>query len=122
MSDFTFIFVSQDFEKAVKYYRDALKLPVAHDWDRGPGNKGSVFQAGNGKIEILALKPDMEYKQPANFEISMEVDDVDAYYAYIQSIDLPIKGELANKPWGQRTFSLTDPDGIKLIFYNDIVK
>ncbi len=122
MSDFTFIFVSKDFEQAVKYYRDALKFPVVHDWDNGPENKGSVFQAGNGKIEVLAMKSGSEYKQPANFEISMEVDDVDAFYAYIQSINLPIRGILADKPWGQRTFSLTDPDGIKLIFYSDMVK
>ncbi len=117
MTDFCIIFVAKNFDNSVHYYRDQLGFTVCHEWNKGPGNRGSVFRVGDGKIEILELKSGMEYKQPQNFEISMEVENVDDFYKKVQSNGLPIRGQLADKPWGQRAFSLSDPDDIKLIFY-----
>jgi len=120
MGTFTIIFVSKDFNQAVQFYRDKLKFPVLNQWDKGPGNQGCLFRIGEGQIEILSVKPGAEYKQPANFEISMDVEDADQFYAYVKSAGLPIRGEITDKPWGARAFSLTDPDGIKLIFSSRI--
>jgi len=52
--------------------------------------------------------------------LAYEVDDVDEWYRRIQEKGLPIRGELVHKPWGHRTFSITDPDGIKVILYSII--
>ena len=120
MGTFTIIFVSRDFEQAVHFYRDNLNFPALNQWDRGPGNQGCMFRIGEGQLEILAIKPDAEYKQPANFEISIEVDDADRFYSFVKSAGIPIRGEIADKPWGARAFSVTDPDGIKLIFSSKI--
>jgi len=120
MGTFTVIFVSKDFNQAVTFYRQKLNFPVAHEWDRGPGNQGCVFRIGDSQIEILALKPDAEYKQPANFEISIDVENADQFYSFVKSAGIPIRGEIADKPWGARAFSVTDPDGIKLIFSSKI--
>jgi uncharacterized glyoxalase superfamily protein PhnB len=120
MSGFGIVFVSGDYDAAIHYYRDLLNFSVDHSWDNGAGNKGCVFRVGDGTIEILALKPNVEHKPPMNFEIYMEVEDVNDFYFHVKSKGIPISGEIADKPWGQRTFSLSDPDGIKLVFYSAI--
>ncbi|MEN6523328.1 MAG: VOC family protein [Anaerolineaceae bacterium] len=120
MAGFGIVFISKNYDEAIHFYRDLLKFTVDHSWDNGAGNRGSVFCVGNGTIEILALKPDAEHKPPMNFEVYMEVENVDQFYFHVKSLGIPIRGEIADKPWGQRTFSLTDPDGIKLVFYTVI--
>ena len=79
-----------------------------------------MFQAACGIIEVLALPPGEEYTPPRGMEVAYEVDDVDEWYRRVREKGLLIRGELADKPWGHRTFSLTDPDGIKVILYSII--
>lgn len=44
--------------------------------------------------------------------ITIEVPDVDAEYARIRALGLPIEVEIRDEPWGERHFSLKDPNGI----------
>jgi lactoylglutathione lyase len=41
----------------------------------------------------------------------LEVDDVDAEYAYVVSTGWPRDAELVVRPWGLRDFRLLDPAG-----------
>jgi catechol 2,3-dioxygenase-like lactoylglutathione lyase family enzyme len=79
-----------------------------------------LFQAGSGIIEVLALAPGKECVSLQGGELAYEVEDVDEWYRRVRERSLPIKGELADKPWGHRSFSVTDPDGIKVILYSII--
>ena len=118
--EFRFIFRAQDYEAAVAFYRDGLELPVVGSWDRGPAERGTLFQAASGIIEALARAPGRECVSLQGGELAYEVDDVDERYRRVQEKGLPIRGELADKPWGHRAFSVTDPDGIKVILYSII--
>ena len=118
--EFRFIFRAKDYETSVTFYRDELELPIVASWDRGPAQRGTLFQAASGIIEVLALAPGEEYTPLQGGELAYEVDDVDEQYQRVQEKGLPIRGELADKPWGHRTFSVTDPDGIKVIVYSII--
>ncbi|MEE8391279.1 MAG: VOC family protein, partial [Anaerolineae bacterium] len=102
------------------FYRNGLELPIVDSWDRGPAQRGTLFQAAAGIIEVLALAPGEEYTPLQGGELAYEVDDVDEWYQRVQERNLPIRGELADKPWGHRAFSVTDPDGIKVIVYSII--
>jgi len=115
--EFRFIFRAKDYEASVAFYRDGLKLPVIGSWDRGPAERGTLFQAACGIIEVLAFAPEDEYTPPQGVELAYEVDDVDRSYRRVQKKGLSIRGELADKPWGHRAFSLIDPDGNKVILY-----
>jgi uncharacterized glyoxalase superfamily protein PhnB len=79
-----------------------------------------LFQAASGVIEVLALHPGETYVPPQGLELSYEVEDVDGWYERVQEKGLPINKGLADKPWGHRTFSVTDPDSIKVILYSVI--
>jgi catechol 2,3-dioxygenase-like lactoylglutathione lyase family enzyme len=117
VGEFRFIFRAKDYEASVAFYRDGLELPVIGSWDRGLAERGTLFQAASGIIEVLALAPGEEYTPPQGVELAYEVDDVDRWHRRVQKKGLSIRGELADKPWGHRTFSLTDPDGNKVILY-----
>jgi len=118
--EFRFIFRAQDYEAAVAFYRDGLNLPIVGSWDQGPAQRGTLFQAASGIIEVLARAPGQECVSLQGGELAYEVDDVDGWYRRVQEKRLPIQGELADKPWGHRSFSVTDPDGIKVILYSII--
>ena len=118
--EFRFIFRAQNYEAAVTFYRDGLELPVVGSWDQGPAERGTLFQVASGIIEVLALVPGRECVSLQGGELAYEVDDVDERYRRVQEKGLPIRGELADKPWGHRSFSVTDPDGIKVILYSVI--
>lgn len=118
--EFRFIFRARDYEAAVDFYRDGLELPVVGSWDQGPAQRGTLFQAASGIIEVLARTPGRECVSLQGGELAYEVNDVDEWYRRVQEKGLPVRGELADKPWGHRSFSITDPDGIKLILYSII--
>jgi len=118
--EFRFIFRAKDYEASVAFYRDGLELPVVGSWDRGPSQRGTLFQAASGIIEVLALAPGDAYVPPQGMELGYEVDDVDEWYQRAQKKDLPVSKEIADRPWGHRTFSITDPDGIRVILYSII--
>jgi len=44
------------------------------------------------------------------------VDDVDAQYARVRAAGAVIVLELAERPWGDRTFQVTDPEHHQWIF------
>jgi catechol 2,3-dioxygenase-like lactoylglutathione lyase family enzyme len=118
--EFRFIFRAKDYDASVAFYRDGLELPIVGSWDRGPAERGTLFQAASGVIEVLAVRPGETYVQPQGMELSYEVNDVNGWYERVQEKGLPIKKGLADKPWGHRTFSVTDPDSIKVILYSVI--
>ncbi len=119
-AEFRIIFRAKDYEASVTFYRDGLELPVIGSWDRGPAERGTLFQVASGIIEVLALPPGEEHTPLQGVELAYEVDGVDEWYRRVQEKGLPIRGELTDKPWGHRAFSVTDPDGIKVILYSII--
>lgn len=122
---FRFAFFPRDYESTVAFYRDGLELPIVGTWDRGPGpgERGTLFTAGSGLIETLALPENRDesvwdYRPPQGVLIVIEVDDVDSHYKSALEKELPIKEELRDQDWGHRSFRVSDPNGITLYFFS----
>ena len=49
--------------------------------------------------------------------LSFEVEDVDAEYEKIQDEDITICQSLQDKPWGERSFVVDDPNGVHVYVY-----
>jgi hypothetical protein len=64
-------------------------------------------------FEFKALDPNENYGQ-----VYIRTDDIDALYSSFleKQINIHPNGTLATKPWGQREFSLLDPDNNLLTF------
>ena len=64
------------------------------------------------------LDPRQNYGQ-----VYIRTDDINSWYqtATEKSIDMPTAGRLQVKPWGQKEFSLLDPDNNLLTFGQNAV-
>jgi len=52
--------------------------------------------------------------------ISFEVDDADAEYDRLKAAGLEIYQDLQDKPWGERSFVIDDPNGAHVYIYKSI--
>ena len=120
-------FAAQDYDASVAFYREGLELEVIGSWDRGPGDRGTLFRAASGIIEVLTLpeRPDVDgtlgdYVPPQGISVMIETEDVSGYYRRCEEKGLAAKEPLADQPWGHRRFVLTDPDRLRLYFFSEI--
>lgn len=117
---FRVVFSPQDFEAAAAFYRDGLGLPVDHEWDFGGGDRGIVFIAGGGMVELIGLMPGQAYVKPQGLGLLIQVDDADRWYGLAQERGLPVAQEPTSYPWGHRIVRLADPDGIVVSLFSPV--
>ncbi len=118
--EFRFMFTARDYAKSVAFYRDDLALPLDHDWDYGPSDRGSVFAAGGGKVEIFGAADDAPYTAPVGIGMLIEVDDADAWHRRAVERGLTVVQPPTSFPWGHRVLRLMDPDGIVVSLFSFI--
>jgi catechol 2,3-dioxygenase-like lactoylglutathione lyase family enzyme len=116
--EFRFGFFSTDYEATVAFYRDSLELPVVGGWDQGLDSRGTLFSAGSGVIEAIALPPGREFAPPEGAWLVIEVEDVDRLYQRALQRGLRIRQELTERPWGAREFKVFDPSGIIVVLFS----
>ena len=82
------------------------------------GDYGDYLMVGKDHIEIhffefRQLDPKENYGQ-----VYIRTDDIDSLYQAMlgNQTDIHPNGHLQNKPWGQREFSILDPDNNLLTF------
>jgi predicted enzyme related to lactoylglutathione lyase len=114
---FRFVFYPKDFEAAAAFYRQGLELPVDHEWDYGAGDRGIVFFAASGMIELLGLSHGREYVRPQGVDMLIQVDDADRWFKNAQERSLTVLLEPTTFPWGHRVVRLQDPDGITVSLF-----
>lgn len=70
-------------------------------------------------FEFKALRPKKNYGQ-----IYIRTNNIDDFYQSLLDDNIPIhpNGPLEMKPWGQKEFSLLDPDSNLLTFGQDMLK
>jgi catechol 2,3-dioxygenase-like lactoylglutathione lyase family enzyme len=125
MSDleFRFAYFTPEFEATVAFYREGLELPLADSWERGPDDRGALFRAASGIIEVLARPRSGSSSQPWDVRppqgafMVIEAEDVDELHRRALARNLPIQQELTLKPWGHRTLCLREPNGLTLYFF-----
>lgn len=109
------VLVVEDLDRALGFYVDVLGLPLGH-------RSGPFAQLDTGRTrlalyerEAMAQTLGFGVRAPGldapGFEIGFKVDDVDAAYAELVGAGAPGVTEPADRPWGQRTAYVRDPDG-----------
>ncbi len=123
---FRFAYFTPQYESTVAFYRDGLQLPVIETWDRHPEDRGTLFGAASGIIEVLALPKSGESshlwddRPPQGAFMVIEVDQVEARYQRAVEKGLPIKQKLMDQDWGHRSFCVCDPNGLTHYFFREI--
>lgn len=122
---FRFAYCTPKYEITVSFYQDGLGLPVVGTWDRSPSDRGTLFGAASGIIEVLAMPQGdqsdhlFDERPPQGAFMVIEVDQVDERYQRTAQKGLPIQQELRDQSWGHRNFCVRDPNGLTLYFFSD---
>ena len=123
--EFRFIIITEKYDDTISFYRDSLDFPVIETWDQGTSDRGTLFEASSGIIEVIATPlfsdPAAELLTPGRPQgatVGIEVEDVDKWYEKVRVKRLPIKRGLSDLPWEHRGFSVTDPNQIAVYIFS----
>jgi catechol 2,3-dioxygenase-like lactoylglutathione lyase family enzyme len=122
---FRFSYFTPDYDATVAFYRDGLELPVLESWNRDADDRGALFAAASGIIEVL-VRPrsgDSSHfwddRPPQGVFMVIEVDDVEQTYRRAVEKRLPIHQHLSTQAWGHRGFCVREPNGLTLYFFTE---
>jgi catechol 2,3-dioxygenase-like lactoylglutathione lyase family enzyme len=123
---FRFAYFTPHYEATVAFYQDGMALPIIETWDRHPDDRGTLFGAASGMIEVLAFPSSgtsshlWNERPPQGAFMVIEVDEVEARYQRVVDKGLPITQGLTDQDWGHRSFCVRDPNGLTLYFFRAI--
>lgn len=123
---FRFAYFTSKYAETVAFYRDGLDFAVVGEWDRTPDDRGTVFAAASGMIEVLALPSSGESdhlwdkRSPQGAFMVIEVEDVGLLFQCTVEKGLPIQEGLKVQPWGHRGFCVRDPNGLTIYFFSEV--
>jgi hypothetical protein len=114
------------FDRAMKFYGDALALPRLQTWEREDG-RGALFQAGPALLEVIGppASEDPRHTQDERFEshgpqnkttLAFEVPSAKQAFEEIFSREKNIPGGLRKDDDGVLIFETHDPDGVRVVF------
>lgn len=117
---------ADDYEQALRFYRDALGLPVLESWDNEDGC-GAILDAGRATLELLSRSQteyvdEIEVGRPSSGPVrfALEVEDSDATARVLEGAGAERLGGPVVTPWGHRNVRLQAPDGMQLTLFTDV--
>jgi catechol 2,3-dioxygenase-like lactoylglutathione lyase family enzyme len=128
------------YDAMLSFYQDGLDMRPIGQWDRAPDDRGALLvfngPTSTTSVEVLTLPgpgpvsdatvdeppeaPDIATHHPEGISLSVEVANVGAQYEAVQERGVAITREITNMPWGHRSFSVGDPDGLQISFFQDM--
>lgn len=127
MGQFRFCYFTPKYEETVAFYRDGLELELFESWNRNPDDRGSLFRASGGIIEVVHRPTGpsthlWDDRPPQGAMMVIEVDDVDAEYRRVNGRKLPIVEPLKDQSWGHRSFCVREPNGLSVYIFSELPK
>ena len=106
-----------DFDASVAFYHRVLGMGIVDEWHDEDNGPGCVLQAGEGRTIELFGPPygaRADRRVHAGTELALEVDDVEAWHEQLEAAGVDIVRELRHNPWGDRSFGIDDPGGLRI--------
>ena len=100
-----------DVQATATYYRDVLGF----QWDFG-NEDYSVVWRDNSAIHFARGS----HEPPSGVHLFQWVQDVDSYYREVADRGATVTNEPTDRPYDIREFSVRDPNGVDLVFGQDI--
>lgn len=110
------LFVSS-IEQSVDFYQEKLGfvLGFAITGDGGRMLHASIVH-GAVTLMLAYADPAVERRLGGGAELYVYVDDVDGYYERVLTAGTVLSRDIEDQFWGDRTFTVTDPDGYVITF------
>lgn len=109
------ILIVEDMDRALRFYTDVLGLRLGHrsgdyaQLDTGATRLGLYTRGAMAKTLGMSLKPPAH--DAPGFEIGFKVPDVEEAFAELVGRGASVVMPPTDRPWGQRTAYVRDPDG-----------
>ena len=123
---FRFAYFTDRYQETCSFYKDTLELKLEHSWNRSEHDKGSLFKAGLGLIEVLQQPGEedhrikgLDYRPPQGAFMVIQVWEIDELFQKFKNKGVSFKEELKDQTWGHRSFAITDPNDVVLFFIQD---
>ena len=118
------VITADDYDAAVRFYRDALGLPLIRDFD-GPGGGGSLLAAGQATLEIVAREQAAAIDQieighagsGGAIRLALEVADSVEIGGELEQAGAKRLGGPVTTPWGHTNVRLRTPDGVEITLF-----
>lgn len=112
-----------DFDAAVRLYRDALGLPEVADWSSEQG-RVLLLDAGRATLELFdraqaEMVDDLEVGRRVSgpVRLALQVADADATAVRLVGAGASPVADPVDTPWGDRNARVAAPDGMQLTLF-----
>ncbi|CUR62504.1 conserved hypothetical protein [metagenome] len=112
-----------DFDAAVRLYRDALGLPEVADWSSDRG-RVLLLDAGRATLELFdeaqaAMVDELEVGRRVSGKVrfALQVPDADAAAEELVGAGASRVADAVDTPWGDRNARVAAPDGMQLTLF-----
>ena len=123
VQEFRITLTVDDFDAAVRLYRDALGLPEVADWSSDQG-RVLLLDAGHATLELFdeaqaAMVDDLEVgrRVSGTVRFALRVPDADATAAALVDAGASSVAAPVDTPWGDRNTRVAAPDGMQLTLF-----
>ncbi len=123
---FRFTYFTEKYKETFSFYEQKLGFTLEHSWDRNENDKGALFKVGKGLVEILHRPNDdypkyggADYRIPQGVFMAIQVWNIDELFKQYSADDIPFKQEITDQTWGHRSFSVIEPNGLVLFFFQE---
>ncbi|HST16800.1 MAG TPA: VOC family protein [Gaiellaceae bacterium] len=113
-----------DYDEALRFYRDALGLPLLEVWTE-PGGRVALLEAGKATLELLdaahaAAVDEIEVgrRVAGPVRLALEVDDSPSVAEALEAAGAERVGGPIDTPWRHRNVRLQAPDGMQLTLFS----
>jgi lactoylglutathione lyase len=112
-----------DYDTALRIYRDVLGLPVIETWQADHGS-GAILDAGHATLELLSRdqvelvdRVEADGIESPPIRLALEVDDSAEAAARLEAAGVERLGGPVVTPWNHRNVRLRDPQGTQLTLF-----
>lgn len=124
VQEFRITLTVDDFDAAVRLYRDALGLPEVADWSSEEG-RVLLLDAGRATLELFderqaAMVDELEVGRRVSGKVrfALHVPDADEAAASLVAAGAIAVADAVDTPWGDRNARVAAPDGMQLTLFS----
>jgi lactoylglutathione lyase len=118
-----FAYTVEDYDGAVRFYRDVLGLPVIEEWEQ-PTGSGAILDAGRATLELLSVdqselvdRVEVGDIVSGPIRLALEVQDSEETANALASAGAQKIGGPVITPWSHKNVRLRAPDGMQLTLF-----
>jgi lactoylglutathione lyase len=116
-------FTVENYDQAVRFYRDVLGLPVIQEWER-PTGSGAILDAGRATLELLSVAQSelvdrIEVGEVVSgpIRLALEVEDSEETASALVAGGADRVGGPVVTPWSHKNVRVRAPDGLQLTLF-----